>query len=332
MSTGSALLLVAVIVSAENGAARIDQGSSHGLEPGDQGQVFYALIVDGRAQRIDAGSARVLDTNESTASVQAAPGTELRPGYEIEFKLPTSRTKAPPADLGEGPAPSLDPDADIAPAPSPVDLPPPLPIVTAETAPTIEAAGPVPAGVRSPEPDAISAPAPSPPTRTTVLIPAGSYSIGRDLLTAEFHNQTPRFEFETRAITIDRRPVTVEQYLAAGNSPIGEQIPTDPVRAVTWLEAESYCHSVGGRLPSELEWEIAVQLPDVESPSGLLEWTESWYSPYPGNVRQEEQYGTTYRVLRGGPSGATFDPHARRFMAPDQRNSSVGFRCASADG
>lgn len=321
MSTGSALLLVAVIVSAENGAARIDQGSSHGLEPGDQGQVFYALIVDGRAQRIDAGSARVLDINESTASVQAAPRTELRPGYEIEFKLPTSRTKAPPPDLGEGPAPSRDPDADIAPAPSRVDLPPP-----------IEATGRVPAGVPFPEPDAISAPAPSLPTRTTVLIPAGSYSIGRDLLTAEFHNQTPRFEFETRAITIDRRPVTVEQYLAAGNSPIGEQIPTDPVRAVTWLEAESYCHSVGGRLPSELEWEIAVQLPDVESPSGLLEWTESWYSPYPGNVRHEEKYGTTYRVLRGGPSGATFDPHARRFMAPDQRNSSVGFRCASADG
>jgi len=321
MSTGSALLLVAAIVSAEGGAARIDQGSSHGLEPGDQGQVFYALIVNGRAQRIDAGSARVLEVNESSASVQAAPGTELRPGYEIEFKLPTSRIEAPPADVGEGLAPSLDSDPDIAPAPSPVDLPPPLPIVTAETAPTIEAAGPVPAEAPAPE-----------PSRDSVLIPAGTYSVGRDLLAAEFHNQTPRFEIETRAITIDRRPVTVEQYLAAGNSPIGGQIPTDPVRAVTWLEAESYCHSVGGRLPSELEWEVAVQLPDVESPSGLLEWTESWYSPYPGNVRHEEQYGTTYRVLRGGPAGASFDPHARRFMAPAQRNSSVGFRCALSEG
>ena len=101
---------------------------------------------------------------------------------------------------------------------------------------------------------------------------------------------------------------------------------------MTWIEAEAYCRSTGARLPTEQEWEIAVQIPDVESPSGLLEWTRSWYSPYPGNAYPEEQYGETYRVLRGGPSGATFDPHARRFMAPDQRNSKVGFRCANRDG
>ena len=321
MSTASALLLVAAIVSAEGGVAVIDQGSIQGLRPGDEGHVFYALIVNGRAQRIDAGSARVLDVNGSTASVQAAPGTELRPGYEIEVKLPASRIEAPPADVGKGLAPSLDSDADIAPAPSPVDSPPPLPIVMAEPVPPIEAAGPVPAEAPAPE-----------PSRDSVLIPAGTYSVGRELLSAEFFNQTPRFDLQTGAVSIDRRPVTVEQYVRAGHSPVGDQVSVEPVRAVTWFEAEAYCLSVGGRLPSESEWEIAVQLTVVESPSGLVEWTGSWYSPYPGNAHPEESYSESFRVLRGAPLGVTFDPHARRFMAPEQRNSSVGFRCALSEG
>jgi len=155
-----------------------------------------------------------------------------------------------------------------------------------------------------------------------------AHAAGRDRLTAEFHNQTPRFELETGSLQIDRRPVTVEQFATAGYSPASKQNSTDCVRAMTWSEAEDYCRTKGARLPTEMEWEIAVQMPDVEVPSGLLEWTGSWYSPYPGNVYPEEQYGETYRVLRGGPSGATFDPHARRFMAPGQRNSSIGFRCA----
>jgi len=31
-----------------------------------------------------------------------------------------------------------------------------------------------------------------------------------------------------------------------------------------------------------------------------LEWTDSWYQPYPGNNRVNKKYGTQYKVIRGG--------------------------------
>ena len=80
MSTGSAILLVAALLSAENGAAQIDQGSLHGLEPGDQGQVFDALIVNGIPKRIDVGPATVSHVAEGSATVGAVSGTVLRVG------------------------------------------------------------------------------------------------------------------------------------------------------------------------------------------------------------------------------------------------------------
>jgi len=340
MSTGSVLMLVAAIVSAEGGVTRIDQGSIQGLEPGDRGQVFYELTVNGLPKRIEAGSAVVLEVAASSSSVQATPGTNLRPGYQIEIQIPTSRTNEPPPIEPAELVPPIEP----AEPGQPIEAAGPVPAegLSFEPVPTgerssepelpIEAAGPVPAEARPSEPmptgDHLSEPVPP----TTILIPAGRYSVGRDVPSAEFFNQTPRFEVETGALQIDRRPVTVEQYSTAGHLSAGASNPTDHVRAITWSEAEAYCRSVGARLPTELEWEIAVQIPDVESPSGLLEWTASWYQPYPGNAHPEEQYGETYRVLRGAPSGAAFDPYARRFMAPEQRNSSVGFRCTIPEG
>ena len=31
-----------------------------------------------------------------------------------------------------------------------------------------------------------------------------------------------------------------------------------------------------------------------------LEWTDSWYKPYPGNLKANEKYGSQYKVIRGG--------------------------------
>ena len=130
---------------------------------------------------------------------------------------------------------------------------------------------------------------------------------------AEFFNQTPRFEAELRSFRIDLDPV----------SDVGGEI----VRGLTYSEAESHCAERGARLPTEFEWEAAAIDGAIRVEDGLLEWTASWYEAYPGNSKTEAEFGRRFRVLRGSPSGSELDPHDRRFLAPGQQNSQVGFRC-----
>lgn len=82
---------------------------------------------------------------------------------------------------------------------------------------------------------------------------------------------------------------------------------------------------------------------DGVSPYGLYdisgnvwEWTDSWYRAYPGNQHVNENYGETYKTLKGGSwwdcsfykcgiSAPTFN---RAFFLRTTKNSSFGFRCA----
>ena len=61
---------------------------------------------------------------------------------------------------------------------------------------------------------------------------------------------------------------------------------------------------------------------------GLLEWTSSWYQPYPGNRVAEKEYGKQHYVLRGDADPTAFDPHRRRFATPGTRHPNLGFRCS----
>ncbi len=63
----------------------------------------------------------------------------------------------------------------------------------------------------------------------------------------------------------------------------------------------------------------------------VMEWTDSWYEPYPGSTLERESFGRKYRVLRGGSWDAPF-LYARtvnRFFArPGHAQPSFGVRCA----
>jgi ergothioneine biosynthesis protein EgtB len=137
---------------------------------------------------------------------------------------------------------------------------------------------------------------------------------------------------------------------------------TAPVCHVSFYEADAFARWAGKRLPTEMEWEVAAQLPAADggmealsSATGALmrrpagpvrqmyghvwQWTQSAYLPYPGYRPTAGALGeyngkfmVSQQVLRGGscatPAGHTRATY-RNFFYPHQRWQFVGLRLAT---
>ncbi len=125
-------------------------------------------------------------------------------------------------------------------------------------------------------------------------------------------------------------------------TPAGETAvdPAQPVRHISWYEADAFARWAGARLPTEFEWEAASTSPDLhELSEHVWQWTGSAYLPYPGFSppggaigEYNGKFMINQMVLRGGsmatPPGHTRTTY-RNFFHPDRRWQFTGLRLAT---
>lgn len=179
-----------------------------------------------------------------------------------------------------------------------------------------------------------------------VKIPAGEFTLGFDPASELIPfmsektaglNAQPKQTLFLETFYIDRYETTYSDFIKfKPQAKYTTQVPEEPVRGVSWFEADSYCLSKGKRLPTEFEWEKAAKGSDnrlfvwgdefnkenanfsktvnsvktknkdisnfgVWGMNGnVSEWTSSWYQPYPHSTHKDENYGKKFKVTRGG--------------------------------
>ena len=205
---------------------------------------------------------------------------------------------------------------------------------------------------------------------TYVWIPRGRFVMGCSSGDSECFNDeklTHGVEI-TRGFWMGQTEVTQAAYRKVmGGNPSHFKGDDLPVETVDWNDAKSYCGKVGGRLPTEAEWEYAARGGTTGARYGALdgvawhransgekthevktkgknayglydtlgnvwEWTADWYGGYQTGQGVDPKGPSTgeKRVIRGG-GWVSFSGFARASLRgvylPDFRDFSLGFRC-----
>jgi len=178
------------------------------------------------------------------------------------------------------------------------------------------------------------------------MIPKGEFTLGVDPNNEIIQfmsdatlllNAQPAQKVYLKAFFIDQFEVTFESFNRFKPKFKYETMnSSEPIRGVSWYEADAYCLSQGKRLPTELEWEKAARgsderlfvwgdqfsqenanfgnqvrsigsLPSDTSVYGVSdlngnvsEWTASWYNSYKNSEFKDMLYGENVKVIRGG--------------------------------
>lgn len=280
--------MVTVLV-ARGDVLEIDRGLTHGLRMGDRGSVFYRLMVAGESKRIELGQVEIVSLGIDRAVTSVPARGKVRPGFLVEFELEPERVE--PGSIVAAVRDHLGEDA-----------------ATEVARRYLDELGQAPETPEIPEtpPDA-DVESPPTPSATMLRFATGRYAIGLDIQDAGYYNETPRFETELAAFAIDPA--------ATG------------LTGLDFGAARRHCRALGKRLPTEFEWEVAARHPRFRT-GAVLEWTSSWYLPYPGNRRPEAEYGERFRVLRGAVEAGSPAITRRHYFEPGSTSSKVGFRCA----
>ena len=192
---------------------------------------------------------------------------------------------------------------------------------------------------------------------TYVFIPAGSFMMGCSPGDNECFDEekTPHAEQIANGFWLGRTEVTQAAWkkVTGGDNPSHFKGLQLPVEQVDWTQAVDYCKIIGGRLPTEKEWEYAARAGTTGSRYGPLD-AVAWYNgnsggtTHPvalklandfglydmlGNVREwtADDDDAGHKVVRGGSWGYTRPVRAsyRIRYEPSRRDNGIGFRCVA---